>query len=237
MFSFVQGYSQVGVGITVDPRSIDELGAYSISDNQFSPVALDRYPWGVELVRYRDDQHDWIRYRVDGLIARDVNRSTEPMLDDDLLPVGTKRIENIATSKAYGLRIAIEQEYLIGDKCYGLLWGRGLSIATSRRSYERTASNPLGAYVGDTLEYDSRYRLASAIYAHAGAFYNFRDRWAASVRGAIGLQGTLRPDEQFLYIQSESGLATLISTREPSNGPSWKWDLFWRPSLVMFYYF
>lgn len=192
---------------------------------------------GLDVGRYRVDKDDWIRYRLSLAYRKSTDRITVLALDNDLQPIEMRTAEDVVRQSSLLLSIGIEWEKVLGVKKLKGLLGRGIGIGTSRDFEEKRITNPLEAYLEDTLWTDTGYSGSLKLYCYTGVQYNPIEELSLSARINGGVFVDYISDEEIRVVSQEGSGAVLESMLNTVESSSWGLGFYFRPRIMMTFYF
>lgn len=198
--------------------------------------------YAIDIGRYRVENNDWVRYRLFLHYTNNRNRISVARLDNDLQPIVSEFVEDVELNVSLATSFSIEWERRLGKerpsarRLKGII-GKGIGIATGRQHTERSISNPLEAYIGDTLWTESGYSASLSLYGYIGFQYSPIPELSLSARVNVGVFVDYSPSDEIRIVRSEGAFAELeqISTR--GEGHSWGFGEYFRPRIMMSFYF
>ncbi len=227
---------QVGLSVDAEPFLYYAGNFFGGSDRVPTFTATDAVSNAFDVSFFRKDREDWVRYRF-GLKYSLAHRDFEvELLDNQLNGTGKIASERIGASEL-NLVIGVEQERRKGAHQIKGLFGKGLSLSTSRKNKQRDIVNPLEAYLTDTLWHDSRHSLGVSMYLYTGLLYEVADGFVVSARISYGLASTYKPQEQLRVVQQENTGAEIVQYNASPSQFDWSIDFILRPRFTFSYYF
>ncbi|NNC82423.1 MAG: hypothetical protein HKN79_02520 [Flavobacteriales bacterium] len=237
-FFFSQGLlAQWGVGISASPF-LDYTGNL-IGPSSTIPTwqGGEGIPRALDVFRYRSESDDWIRYRLQTSIQRSSDRDWVPALYDGLNEIPQENVTEESLERSFEMLMGIHREKWLGDGRLQGIWGRGVHLSTHTMRAEVSIENPLAAYVGDTLWYDTGYSFGAAVFVQTGVIYQITPSLFLSGRMGFGMDVHYVPEVRYRRVETFSGSAELIErTAEPSNS-YWRVDNFMIPEFSIGFYF
>ena len=191
----------------------------------------------VTLGRYRVEKDDWIRYRLSLHYGQMTDRINVALLDDDLQVIEGSFAEDKIRTVSLAASFALEREKRPGKKKLEGLLGRGVSLSVGRQHSERSISNPIEAYLSDTLWTESGYSSAFMIYAFTGVQYSPVPEMSLSARINCGIFMENTPDSKVRRVIENEGVAVLESILTEGSKSNWGLGIYFRPRIMLSIYF
>jgi hypothetical protein len=191
----------------------------------------------ITIGRYRVEKDDWLRYRVSLHYSQAIDRIFVLQLDDDLQAIANSYLEDDIRTTSLAASFSMEREKRPGKRRLEGLLGRGMSLSVGREHTERSISNPIEAYIGDTLWAESGYSSSFMIYGYTGVQYSPVKDLTLSARINAGLFMEFTPESEVRVIVEEEGIAVVESFLTASSGGTWGFDFYMRPRIMLSIYF
>lgn len=167
---------------------------------------------------------------------RNTQKELVELHDEFLMPTGITDKE-LNRQSDLQLSLSIEEEKWHGEHKVKGVFGRGITVETTRRLSERTVVNPLEMHLGDTLWMDSGFSFAFMATIHTGLAYPIADDLSVSGRIAWGARVNYRPERHIRVVLQENTGAEIVQFVQSPSRSTWGLDIVSRPNITLTYYF